>query len=356
MNLEDFGDENAVYTELIVRNNNAVDDQYSWLHAVDVISINGNDKNYVITVEGEVTGIDGFTLPTFVSAFYIKLSIRGAASSALSIAGVGGVPDGGDGSLIMGESTTVILRGPALRGKSGNTRPILHLNGGESRLVSGDISGNGGNSVLGGGVWCNSTFTMDGGTIRDNTAPLAGGVWCSGGAFTMNGGTISGNTAYGVPGDDPNGGGVRITGGGATFIMNGGTIRNNTGTRGGGVVCYNSGPFTMNGGTIKDNTSSGGSNSNGGGVYCNSRFIMNGGTISGNTADLRGGGVYFNSGDFYKYGGTIYGKNEGANSNTAGEGDTKGHAAYNARNNPNRYRDATTGTYLFWDTYDGWNQ
>jgi hypothetical protein len=58
-------------------------------------------------------------------------------------------------------------------------------------------------------------------------------------------------------------------------------------------------------------------------------FEMSGGAINGNTAHSSGGGVYVYS-TFTKTsaGGVIYGKDGGDNRNTAGEGDTEGHAVY----------------------------
>jgi len=89
----------------------------------------------------------------------------------------------------------------------------------------------------------------------------------------------------------------------------------------------------MSGGTISGNTASGNTatgssiNSYGGGVYVsrNATFTMINGTISGNTASTSGGGVFVSSssawttqGIFRIVNGTIYGKNEGDLSNTAG--------------------------------------
>lgn len=72
-----------------------------------------------------------------------------------------------------------------------------------------------------------SKFTMNGGSIADNTADMAGGVE-SGGTFTMSGGDITGNKANGATGGI--GGGVaNITG---TFTMTGGRIFGNTAAHG----------------------------------------------------------------------------------------------------------------------------
>jgi hypothetical protein len=130
--------------------------------------------------------------------------------------------------------------------------------------------------------------------------------------FTMEGGAISGNTADSSQGG---GGGVYISGG--MFTMEGGEIRGNTATKGGGV-------------SVDDG----------------SAFTMSGGTISGNAASSGGGGVYFapyyNSASFIKSGGTIYGSDASVElKNTAGNGDSGGHAAY--CDDGSRKRNTTAG-------------
>lgn len=131
-----------------------------------------------------------------------------------------------------------------------------------------------------GGTYLNSAkFTMDGGTISDNTAKFGGGI-CTRGIFTMQDGSISGNTG------DRNGGGVYTYAG--TFTMQGGSISDNRTDYGGGVLIYE-GTFIMQGGSISDNEV----NWYGGGVYTDIRgsLIMTGGSIVNNAA-INGGGVF----------------------------------------------------------------
>jgi len=176
-------------------------------------------------------------------------------------------------------------------------------------MFNGEISGNNeyGVCVSNGGA-----FILNNGIIKEN---LERGVVFWGGecSFIMNGGTISSNT----------GGGVAIGGGNyvvasSSFTMNGGTICNNffNGYGGGVFVNHGDNNFTMNGGTISGNTAA-----DGGGVYVygTSSFTMSGGIISGNTAQYGGGGVSVRV-NFIKYGGIIYGKNEGINSNIVFQG------------------------------------
>ena len=144
---------------------------------------------------------------------------------------------------------------------------------------TGTITG-GYNSYQGGGVYVSGNFTMNGGTISNNTATYSvsgGGVYVDGsnGVFNMNGGTICGNTGH-------DGGGVFVGSSGnnlGVFTMTGGTISGNTGYNGGGV--NNLGIFTMTGGNISNNDIT---SYNGGGVYMeNGSFNISGSpVISGN--------------------------------------------------------------------------
>ena len=156
-------------------------------------------------------------------------------------------------------------------------------------MYGGEISGNSSSNkkTYGGGVYTAGNFTMYGGKISNNTSSVTdseGGGVCVygtyGGTFEMNDGEISGNSAY-------YGGGVSVHTG--TFTLNGGTIKENKSTKnGGGIYIWSSATFTMNGGTVSGNTAT----SSGGGIYSGSpKATIKGGTISGNSAPY-GGGVY----------------------------------------------------------------
>ncbi len=169
------------------------------------------------------------------------------------------------------------------------------------------------------------TFTMDGGTIKNNIAD--GTTVLVEGNFTMNGGEISGNIQSGETNTQVasnygnmfyNGAGVCVYAG--SFKMTGGKIKNNTShvsytsseipTLGGGVYVKAGASFVMEGGEISGNEvierdGSGKQNldatsvANGGGVCLQATgtsvasFTMTGGTISGNHADTRGSGIGF---------------------------------------------------------------
>ena len=112
------------------------------------------------------------------------------------------------------------------------------------------------------------------------------------------------------------GGGVTVSGAGATFTMSGGEISGNSAFTAtvnngvvGGVFVQNGAVFTMNGGAIYDNAGrlGGGVTINSAAVFAvvDTRFIMNGGEIRNNTSTL-GGGVNLERGTFTMTDGTIH--------------------------------------------------
>jgi hypothetical protein len=325
IDFEDFG---PVSPDSIIRI--PVANAADWGGALVTIQNGGTDKNYVITLTNDVslTSPDGLYFGTTPTGS-IKVSLRGAKTLSLVSPYSGNL-------LALGNNQTLILREATLKGHSGNTSSMIHLNNGSTFFMkSGSISDNTNTSGSGGGVYVNGNgvFTMSGGTIGGNSASInsGGGVYVDGnGVFTMRGGTISGNTAayngggvavggtgnfsmlggtisgnHATGNSSSTGGGVYFSAGG-TFIMSGGTIIGNdaSGTGGGGVRVA-SGSFTMSGGTIDGNHATGGS---GGGVFFSSAspatFTMSGGTISGNDASNYGGGVSVDSGSSFTMSGS----------------------------------------------------
>ncbi|MDR0372421.1 MAG: hypothetical protein LBI79_02490 [Nitrososphaerota archaeon] len=173
--------------------------------------------------------------------------------------------------------------------------------GGALFLYGGEISNN--KIYDGGGVKNSGRFSMSGGKISNNIAPLfnysggyfhpgsggsGGGVYNTG-SFSLSGGVISNNIAD-LDGD---GGGVYNSG---IFEMSGGVISNNMAAIGRGVS--NVGTFSLSSGTISKNTGGfGGSERNAAAVLTSGTFSMSGGVISD-------GGVY-NLGSFSMSSGTI---------------------------------------------------
>jgi uncharacterized repeat protein (TIGR02543 family) len=357
-----------------------VTDKSGWDTALSTISGGGNNKNYVLTVDNDITIPKGLGSGdwSFGNADNVTVSLRGTGSLNLN----GDGESSNRGSLFkVNAGQKLILRGLTLRGNQGGNDTLIVVNGSsaeftmESGAVSGNsVEGSGGVSVLGGTftmnggtisgmrddgvsvaggtfimnngaisdnnnfntgggvkVYDTGTFTMSGGAVSSNTAAWGGGVFVDG-TFEMSGGSISGNIANSA------GGGVYINGG--TFTMSGGDISDNTGEG----VLLDGGTFTMSGGTISDNTTA----ESGGGVLVlnDGTFTMNNGTISGNTAGY-GGGVMVYYGTFTKSGGIIYGKDEGVLSNLANN-DTQGHAVYKLEDDTpsytGKYRDNTAGS------------
>ena len=274
-----------------------------WSTALTTIRLNPSG-NYTLTVSGNVAipGINSVS-----EAMNLGFTPSGS-SLAVTLNGNGKLYLNSQGQIItVGVRQTLIIDSPTLtleglkngqnEATQDNNRSVVRIEEfGNLELKAGTISGNTSSSA-GGGVYVNYNAN-----------------------FTMSGGVINGNTT------NSNGGGVFVNTlnyDGGTFSMTGGTISGNTSVSGGGVFVSGYGDFTISNGNISNNTAS----SNGGGVYLSGPSTMTGGTISGNTA-LQGGGVAidWSSGSFTKSGGgTIYGKNEAENSNTA-YSDTYGHA------------------------------
>jgi len=153
-------------------------------------------------------------------------------------------------------------------------------------------------SGRGGGVMLNgadSSLTLsNNAVIRDNIAGTnGGGVTAeSNSSFTMVGGEIFNNTSHSM-GSSHGGGGVFVIA--STFDMDGGEITNNNANRGGGVF-VSSGSFSMQSGIIDGNTAT----VDGGGVWVGTlvsgaTINMTGGEIINNTATVGdGGGIFAN--------------------------------------------------------------
>jgi hypothetical protein len=281
-----------------------------------------------------------FTVGSNVKLILENITLKGQTSNTSALVVVEGELVMNEGSLITGNNDN-----------NGNGGGVYVREEATFTMSDGTISGN--KAVSGGGVFVGTTgtFTMGGGTITENEATTAGsggggGVYTVG-TFTMKDGTISGNN---VVANGFGGGGVFV--GAGAFTMSGGTIGGetaNTAANGGGVYVYEGGEFIMN---DSDSKISGNEATNGGGVFVGGEFTMNGsGQISGNTATTNGGGVYVseystftmnggeiksnkaqyvdtgngggvyvgNIGTFHISDGTIYGMNDGPDSNSVGE-------------------------------------
>ena len=116
------------------------------------------------------------------------------------------------------------------------------------------------------------------------------------GTITMNAGTIAGNY---LNDKYSNGGAGAYVLSGSTFTMNGGSIENNTAPYGnaGGVYVYYGSIFNMVGGTVRNNVCAG----EGGGFFLydnqssRAKLYLMGGTVTGNKSAGNGGAVNINT-------------------------------------------------------------
>jgi hypothetical protein len=276
--------------------------------------------SYTVVLDGSETDLTFFEPQTLnVTGKNINITLRGAGSTVQ--VDRTGTPLFTLGAA-SGSTLSLALQDITLKGKSGNSVPVIRVNNrGTLSLKAGSrITGN--TSSSGGGVYVYyGSFTMSGGAVSGNTASSSssssssygGGVYVSSGSFTMSGGAVSGNTS------SSDGGGVYV-GSSGTFTMSGGAVSGNISSSffGGGGVYVSNGSFTMSGGAVSGNTSSFSSystfNRGGGGVYVSSgSFTMSGGAVSGNTSSSSsspspyGGGVYVGGGSFTMSGGAVSG-------------------------------------------------
>jgi len=299
----------------------SVNNTATWIEAVNGIRTGGNNRLHIITVSSTIS-IPSSSENTFGSVTGVTITIQGGELT-LSSNGI---------LLMLGDRQTIIARDITLRGRDGNSSPLVLSDIGSIFRMEGNATVTGNSSSSGGGVFVRGTFLMlDTATVTGNNASRGGGVYIENkGTFTMQGGTVSGN----------NGGGVYVVEG--TFTLEGNaSVENNTTSQylsgsgyGGGVYVDFRGIVTMKGGLIKGNNAIGyqeysNSAGYGGGVFVyGGTFTMQGGTISSNTANGhtyysdggRGGGVYVTNvsrnytdykGTFIMQGGMISGNSAG---------------------------------------------
>ncbi|MDO4175774.1 MAG: S-layer homology domain-containing protein, partial [Eubacteriales bacterium] len=143
----------------------------------------------------------------------------------------------------------------------------------------------------------NGSVIMNDGSVIQNCSALAGGAVAmynsssnttATASFTMNGGTLRNNTAT-QSGVSYGGGAVLINLDGGVFTMNGGTIIGNQSAGFGGAVhgVHSNSVINMTAGEISENHSV----SYGGGIYGTGTMHLSGGSIAGNTTDSNGAGV-----------------------------------------------------------------
>ena len=272
-----------------------------------------------ITLTDNGTGLSiltksGFNKPLFVVEKDAKLILSGAFTYPC-FRMTSGVFAQVKGDLILESGTISRLSGGQTdTGVIDVDGGLFTMKGGTISEITGSGSGYGAVYVQNGG-----TFRMNGGEISDCKVKnqYSGAVVLAKGTMTMDKGEIDGNTAI----DFNSAGGVLVNND-STFTMTGGTISNNSAKRGGGVLVRENGQFIMSKGMISGNTARVESdsiaqpNAGGGGVFVedNASFEMENGTITGNTTNGMGGGVATavlnendktGGGQFHMTGGTI---------------------------------------------------
>jgi len=201
----------------------------SWIEAVKIIKNGGNNKTYIIVINGDIpVPPSDNDSPTFGFVNDLNITIEGEGriyltdNGCLFWLGSNGLKE--RQTLILNSS--IILEGlsPNGNGNKYNKSPIIVINDNSYfDMRNGIIKGNtiygainsGGVNVHRGGK-----FTMSGGAISGNiSTTYSGGVWVSG-TFIMSGGIISGNKAS-------IGGGIYINGEDALFTKTNGIIYGN---------------------------------------------------------------------------------------------------------------------------------
>jgi len=241
-----------------------------WTNALEQIRNGGDNRNYVITIVGNVyvPGTNRGIGSSFGYVQNIVVTLNGNGIIQLNSNGSILVVGGGDSDEIQILQTLIIDdENLILRGHDNNSMLLDILRQGMLQLKNGEISGNtnhwGSHSI--GAVSNNGTFTMTGGRITRNNSGISGISVENTGTFTMVGGKISENIGDGVVNQ-------------GIFIMYGGSVTSNTGT---GVSngIMESAIFTMHGGKISRNE---GTRTGVGGVLNIGTFTMYGGKISEN--------------------------------------------------------------------------
>ena len=153
-------------------------------------------------------------------------------------------------------------------------------NGAEGMITGGYTTGNGG------GILCEGTLYLRGGTILKNCADKSGGgIYVTKGILWMYEATIEKNNAT-------DGAGVGVGGAGRLNLLDG-VIRSNIAAETGGGVCLNFGYVYIDGAEIEENSAK-----NGGGIGRLTHYTLavKNCTIKNNTATETGGGFYANAG------------------------------------------------------------
>ena len=224
---------------------------------------------------GGLTGVAGISIGGTISDCTAAAGNGGALYVGTAASTVSGVPLVLTGSATLSGNEAISADGVDNSGCGGALYCATAV---EINSADVDISGNTSDND-GGGIYqsTDSTFTMSGGTISNNTATTGngGGIWANNIAIT--GGSFSDNKA-----ENGTGGAIHTKTSSRVTIEGENTSFNNNVAKRGGAVYDQAASFTMSAGSMTDNTAT----EKGGAVYvaAGCSFTMGGGRISGNSS------------------------------------------------------------------------
>jgi hypothetical protein len=177
-----------------------------------------------------------------------------------------------------------------------------------------------GSARSGGGIYvtgCTNASTLTNVTVDGcTTYSGGGGIWTDS-SMTITGSTISNNSMSHAP---ENGGGIYATGGSTVLTITDTDVTNNQSNYGAGIAAYVQ-QLDITGGSISSNTSNGANPGyNGGGLNCSGTVTLDSVYIQGNVCGQKGGGVYCSSGSLAITNCTITGNKTGTHSSSMGGG------------------------------------
>jgi hypothetical protein len=300
----------------------AVNNIVTWIEAVNGIRSGGNNKNYTITVTGNIS-VPSSNESTFGSVTGISVSLEGSATVS---------PASNGALLYIGNGQTIIIKDLALRGRSSNNSSLVRVERGGTFQMEGNASLS---DNVGAGVSVdNGIFTMQGNSSVSNNA--GAGVSVNSGTFTMRGNSsVSRNTRAGVSVDNGtftmqdsasvswnsnfpdsrlfNGGGVYVNGGNFTMQGSSSVSYNSASSGGVGGVCITGrGIFAMkDSSTVSGNLTTDSLGHAGGVCIYRGTFTMqDNSSVLGNATQSVAGGVYVGDGTFTMQGNSSVSSNE----------------------------------------------
>ena len=222
-----------------------------------------------------------------------KITLQGAATYTLSIAGADDTAAAGD--LDIADDLTIQGSGAIVQAGTTTANGIdrvFHILAGQTVRMFDLTIRHGRLNLFGGGIEVAGALTLEDCTVTSNTSTgnSGGGIHQSaGGSLTLIGTTVSSNTASTL------GGGLNLSGSVATLVNS--TITNNhaTNDRGGGIRIGPAAIVTLITSTVSNNDSG----DNGGGIFNEGSLTLAGSTVHTNQAGVPGGAISEAGGGIY---------------------------------------------------------